>query len=202
MRAVLLVAALLCVAAAGPVYPPEVLKNMNLSADPCVDFYGACPCPMAQSELVAGAGVPFPTSSSPLRRSCRRPCCLSHCLMCVSLFPPPFPVAEYACGAWIASTVLGPTEDVIFKSISTIQNNNDAIIAGILQNNSYPKVRQGGGGRCVAVRWNGACAFARRPAPPSVLERAWVVVCESERDCVCSWGRAFSQGWLCMRVCV
>lgn len=43
MRAALVLAAAAALALAGPSYPANVLQYMNLSADPCNDFYGMAP---------------------------------------------------------------------------------------------------------------------------------------------------------------
>jgi hypothetical protein len=47
---------------------------------------------------------------------------------------------QYACGTWIANTPLSPTTPVIDKSITTISNNNEAILESILVNTTDPKV--------------------------------------------------------------
>ena len=38
-----------------------------------------------------------------------------------------------SCGNWIANTTLSPSEDAFFKSISTIENNNQLILQSILE---------------------------------------------------------------------
>lgn len=50
---------------------------------------------------------------------------------------------QYACGTWIANTPLTPTTPVIDKSITTIYNADEAILASILANTTDPKVCAG-----------------------------------------------------------
>ena len=128
--------------AAAQNYPPEVLKNMNLSASPCDDFYGAW---LSHHRPHTGRDTASATALCTVHaweQAHASGLCDVGCRVCACACRTLSVNAEYACGGWIASTVLPPTEDVIFKSISTISARNEDIMAGILTNNTYPKVRR------------------------------------------------------------